>query len=93
MHTEITMPEGPIIFASDLIPGVPWVHVPVSMGYDRFPEKLVMEKTVFLHQVVKHNKRIFYTHDPDIAISRVKYTDTGKFIVEDKCQVVQQLYR
>src|SRR5690606_3614632 len=29
---------GGIVFCSDLIPGRPWVHLPVTMGYDRYPE-------------------------------------------------------
>ena len=33
-----------LVFAADLIPGVPWVHLPVTMGYDRAPEKLIDEK-------------------------------------------------
>ncbi|MGB0496012.1 MAG: MBL fold metallo-hydrolase, partial [Kangiellaceae bacterium] len=36
MLTEVSMPDGPIVFCADLIPGAPWVHVPITMGYDRF---------------------------------------------------------
>ena len=43
MHTVIKMDneEGLIIFASDLIPGTAWVHLPVTMGYDRSPELFI----------------------------------------------------
>src|SRR5512136_2528858 len=30
-----------LVFPSDLIPGTAWVHLPITMGYDRFPEKLI----------------------------------------------------
>jgi hypothetical protein len=34
--TEIPLEDGPVVYAADLIPGAPWVHVPITMGYDRF---------------------------------------------------------
>ena len=40
---EVRMPGGPVVFAGDLIPGAPWVHLPITMGYDRFPEGLIEE--------------------------------------------------
>ena len=40
MLPEIAMPDGPVVFSGDLIPGAPWVHLPLTMGYDRFPEGL-----------------------------------------------------
>ena len=44
MLAEIPSAAGPIVFCGDLIPGVPWVHLPITMGYDRFPEQLIDEK-------------------------------------------------
>lgn len=38
MLSVLEMVDGPIVFVSDLAPGVPWVHLPITMGYDRFPE-------------------------------------------------------
>src|SRR5690606_39271070 len=37
-------PEGPVTFLGDLVPGVPWVHLPITMGYDRYPELLLDDK-------------------------------------------------
>jgi glyoxylase-like metal-dependent hydrolase (beta-lactamase superfamily II) len=34
---ELAGPDGPVVFAADLIPGRPWVHVPITMGYDPLP--------------------------------------------------------
>jgi glyoxylase-like metal-dependent hydrolase (beta-lactamase superfamily II) len=48
MHTRIETPKGPVTFAGDLIPGVPWVHLPITVGYDRFPELLIEEKQTAL---------------------------------------------
>lgn len=79
MHTVINMPEGPVVFAADLIPGVPWVHLPTSMGYDRAPEILIDEKKNLLDYLIKNNGRLFYTHDKDIALSNVHLDEKGKF--------------
>ncbi|HRF91492.1 MAG TPA: MBL fold metallo-hydrolase, partial [Desulfobacter postgatei] len=35
---------GTVIYTGDLIPGLPWVNLPITMGYERFGEKLVDEK-------------------------------------------------
>ena len=32
MLPEIAMPDGPVVFSGDLIPGAPWVHLPLTMG-------------------------------------------------------------
>ncbi len=35
--TELDAPGGPIVFAADLIPGRPWVHVPITMATTATP--------------------------------------------------------
>jgi len=76
---EIDMPAGPVVFCADLIPGTPWVHVPITMGYDRFPELLINEKRVLLDDLIHRNGRLFYTHDPKVALSGLSRDDTGKY--------------
>ncbi|HJT99193.1 MAG TPA: MBL fold metallo-hydrolase, partial [Rhodanobacteraceae bacterium] len=44
MLAEIEGEEGGVAFCADLIPGRPWVHLPVTMGYDRNAELLIDEK-------------------------------------------------
>ncbi len=80
---EVPLPGGPVVFAADLIPGVPWVHLPITMGYDRFPEQLIDEKQRLLSDLVARHGRLFYTHDPDTALSAVQFTD-GKFSAFDR---------
>jgi len=79
--TEINMPEGPVMFMADLIPGTPWVHVPITMGYDRYPEEIINEKAKILEDLSKRNGRLFYTHDPKFAYSSVQEDERGRFIV------------
>ena len=44
MLPELALRAGPLRCAAELVPGVPWVHVPITMGYDRLPERLIDEK-------------------------------------------------
>jgi glyoxylase-like metal-dependent hydrolase (beta-lactamase superfamily II) len=76
--SDIRFGNERMVYVSDLIPGRSWVHLPISMGYDRFPELLIDEKKVLLTSVAKENAWIFYTHDPDIAVSKVRYDDEHK---------------
>lgn len=71
MIPEFDMPDGPVVFPGDLIPGAPWVHLPITMGYDRFPEMLIEEKEALLDSLVARNGRLVFTHDPRIAVATV----------------------
>ncbi|MFO0712936.1 MAG: MBL fold metallo-hydrolase [Sandaracinus sp.] len=77
--TEVASDEGPIVFAADLIPGRPWVHLPITMGYDRFPELLIDEKRALLEDLLARNGRLFFTHDAEVAMSRLVRDAHGKF--------------
>jgi len=79
MHGEISMPGGPVLFAADLIPGTPWVHLPITMGYDRYPEMLIEEKQALLTEWVERGGRLFYTHDATCALSGVEQDERGRF--------------
>ena len=70
-----------LVYASDLIPGRFWVHIPISMGYDRFPELLIDEKTALLTSMAKENSWLFFVHDPDFAVSQVRYDEERKTLV------------
>jgi len=66
--TEVATDDGPLLFCADLIPGVPWVRRAITMGYDRYPEKLIDEKAALLDDLVERGGRLFFTHDPDVAM-------------------------
>lgn len=84
MHTIVKPPEHhPIIFASDLIPGTPWVHLPITMGYDRAPELLINEKKDMLDFIIENNIWIFYTHDIKTAMSQIKLDEKGRYHAEN----------
>lgn len=86
MLAEIVGPEvvdgeahGGVVFCADLIPGRPWVHVPITMGYDRNAELLIDEKRTFLSDKLRRNVHLFFTHDPQCALAQVVQDDKGKF--------------
>lgn len=74
---------GPITFLGDLVPGVPWVHLPITMGYDRYPELLIDEKKALLERIIAESGWAFYTHDPGTAASRVTRDPKGKLSATD----------
>lgn len=76
---EVPSDEGPVVFAGDLIPGRPWMHLPITMGYDRFPERLIEEKDALQSDLAARGGRLFFTHDPTAALSRVTRDAKGKF--------------
>jgi len=78
--TEIQTQNGPILFGADLIPGSAWVHAPITMGYDRFPELLIDEKSKILQSLVDRAGYVFFTHDHEIAIAQITTDERGRFI-------------
>lgn len=76
---EVPSSDGAVVFAADLIPGRPWVHLPITMGYDRYPEMLIDEKSALLSDLVARGGRLFFTHDPECALSRVARDSAGRY--------------
>ena len=72
-------PHGGVVFCADLIPGRSWVHVPITMGYDRNAELLIDEKRAFLEDKLARNVHLFFTHDPGCALAQVTRDEKGKF--------------
>jgi len=87
MLSEIVGPDvaatghahGGVVFCADLIPGRPWVHVPITMGYDRNAELLIDEKRAFLEDKLARNVHLFFTHDPECALAQVTRDASGRF--------------
>lgn len=79
MLSHIHLPSGPLVFVADLIPGIPWTHIPITMGYDRFPELLIDEKEALLKDLVKNAGKVFFTHDMQTPCGQVTRDDKGKF--------------
>jgi len=91
MLAEIPMPSGPVVFAGDLVPGTPWVHLPITMGYDRYPELLIDEKRRLLDDLIERAGRLFYTHDPSVALSGLHRDERGRYGVVDPLASIEDL--
>jgi glyoxylase-like metal-dependent hydrolase (beta-lactamase superfamily II) len=76
--------DGGVVFCSDLIPGRPWVHLPVTMGYDRYPEQLVDEKRGFLADKIARGVRLFFTHDLECALATPRQDVERRFHTTDE---------
>jgi glyoxylase-like metal-dependent hydrolase (beta-lactamase superfamily II) len=83
LHTTVRGPSHSLFFAADLVPGVPWVHVPITMGYDRYPEQIIDEKTALLTRLEQEGTGIFFTHDRNVAWARVARDEKGKFAARE----------
>jgi glyoxylase-like metal-dependent hydrolase (beta-lactamase superfamily II) len=81
-----TKQNGGVVFCADLIPGRPWVHLPVTMGYDRFPEILIDEKKLFLQDKLSRHVKLFFTHDVDCAMADVQCDEKGRFFTTTEHQ-------
>jgi glyoxylase-like metal-dependent hydrolase (beta-lactamase superfamily II) len=91
MHTIFKGNKQAVFFAGDLIPGTPWVHTPITMGYDRFPELLIDEKNAVYQKAVPEKWLIFYTHDTKYAASFVQVDDKGKYSAAQPLADMRQL--
>ncbi len=80
--TELATDVGPVVFCADLIPGRPWTHLPITMGYDRYPEKLIDEKRALLDELHTRKARLFYTHDPEVGLARLARDEKGRYVGE-----------
>ena len=77
--TTLRTDRGAVVFCGDLIPGSSWIHLPITMGYDRFPERLIDEKQRFLTRCLEQRARLLLTHDPSWACCTVRRDERGRF--------------
>ncbi|WP_346949573.1 MBL fold metallo-hydrolase [Dyella sp.] len=84
---------GGVVFCADLIPGRFWVHLPITMGYDRYPEEIIDEKRAFLEDKLARGIELFFTHDHDCAIARVVRDERGRYGTADERRELAGLVR
>lgn len=90
MHTLVKGEKTKMVFAGDLIPGSAWVHLPITMGYDRYPEKLIEEKLKLYKSYTDQDLEIFFTHDPVFACGKLSVNEKGQYMtVETKGELNQ----
>jgi len=83
IHARVRGERARLFFAADLVPGRAWVHLPITMGYDRFPERLIEEKSELFREFVLHDEFVFFTHDPHLAAARLRQL-SGRYQPSDE---------
>jgi glyoxylase-like metal-dependent hydrolase (beta-lactamase superfamily II) len=78
IHARVIGERARLFFAADLVPGRAWVHLPITMGYDRFPEQLIDEKAALFRDLLAEGEFLFFTHDPVLAAARLR-EEAGRF--------------
>lgn len=78
IHVLVKGENTRVFFCGDLVPGQPWVNLSITMGYDRYPERLIDEKTELFERALKEDWLLFYTHDPVVAASRIERKADGR---------------
>jgi glyoxylase-like metal-dependent hydrolase (beta-lactamase superfamily II) len=84
---------GGVVFCADLIPGRYWVHLPITMGYDRYPEALIDEKRAFLDDKLARDVHLFFTHDHECALARVTRDERGRYGTADEQRELRAVTR
>ncbi len=87
--TEVVGNAGRLVFCADLVPGVPWLHVPITMGYDRFPEQLVNEKLALYEHALQDRVGLFFTHDPGVALAFIERDEKGRIVPARQVEVLR----
>jgi len=91
LHTVFRGDQRTVMFMGDLVPGTAWVHLPITMGYDRFAEQVIDEKAAVYQVALKQNWILFYTHDATCAASDLQCDPQGKFSAGKRYEKLQRL--
>lgn len=77
--TEIPTVAGPLLYCADLCPGQAWVHLPMTMGYDRAAERLIDEKSALWRGLAERDGWLFFAHDPQVASAKLARDERGRY--------------
>ncbi len=79
LHTLVRGRTQSVFFCADLVPGKAWVNLPITMGYDRYAERLIDEKTALFPNLAKDGTWLFFTHDNETAMARIGQDERGRW--------------
>lgn len=91
LHAIFHGSKESVVFCGDLVPGRSWVHVPITMGYDRFPELLIDEKLALYKKANLNTWNFFYTHDSEVCLSKIAVDTKGKFTSKAEVNFAEHL--
>jgi glyoxylase-like metal-dependent hydrolase (beta-lactamase superfamily II) len=79
LHTWVRGERAELFFCADLVPGSAWLHLPITMGYDRYPERLIDEKSELFPKLLENGTYLFFTHDATLAAASLARDAKGRF--------------
>lgn len=79
LHTLVKGNAQKVFFCGDLVPGQAWIHLAISMGYDRYPELLIDEKEKIYEKALSEKWWMFFTHDLRVSASRLNRDAKGRY--------------
>ncbi len=85
LHSLVRGDAAEVFFCADLVPGVPWVHLPITMGYDRFPEKLIDEKARVFPRLHERGTWLCFTHDTRVAVAQLR-EERGRYSTQNELE-------
>lgn len=83
LHTVFKGKRQTVFFCGDLIPGQAWIHLPITMGYDRNPEQLINEKALLYQDALPNQWLLFLTHDPEITACTLQFSNGKKYSAQE----------
>lgn len=87
LMSELQLGENTVVFASDLVPALSWTRLSMTMGYDRYPELVIDEKTALLNRLASQQGHCFLVHDPEYAFARIEPAEKPGDIVAQPCSL------
>ena len=79
LHATITGLRQSVFYCSDLVPGTSWVHLPITMGYDRNPELVIDEKAALYERLLRDATWLVFVHDAKTAMARLARDADGRY--------------
>jgi glyoxylase-like metal-dependent hydrolase (beta-lactamase superfamily II) len=79
---KISDSSNTLLYCCDLMPFVSQIRIPYIMGYDLQPFITVQEKKKYLKLAADENWYLYFGHDPNYALAKVKHSEKG--IIQDK---------
>ncbi len=92
LHAIVLGQSKKIVFTGDLVPGTQWVHLPITMGYDRYAELVIDEKKNLYDITCDKDYLFFYTHDYQYSASALTINEERKFVAKDPIEDLSGFY-
>jgi hypothetical protein len=91
MNTLVNGQQTKVLYCGDLIPGKAWLHIPITMGYDRFPELVIDEKKEIYETAMKERWLLFFTHDSEHSAAFCDLDEKGRVYPERSFERILRL--